>query len=535
MKNKGLFSKFSIWMIIFILLPFTSRAQLSLEQVEKIQTALQVVKFAYIDQVNDQKLVEDAIRGMLRELDPHSVYLSAEDLRKANESLAGSFEGIGVQFNIINDTIVIVSPVPGGPSEKVGILPGDKIVSIEGNAVTGSHVTNELVQTHLRGERGTKVTVGIHRSGNPRILDFTITRDRIPINSVDAAFMATPETGYIKINRFARTTVREFREAFQRLSQQGMQNLILDLNYNSGGYLDVAVDLTDQFLEPEQLIVYTEGRTAPRQSFTSTVRGDFKKGKLVVLVNEGSASASEILAGAVQDWDRGLLIGRRTFGKGLVQRPFELPDESAIRLTVAAYHTPTGRNIQKPYGEGTDKYLDDLSERLRSGELVSSDNIVFPDSLRYLTMLNKRPVYGGGGVMPDFFIPLDTTRVSPYYSRLLRQGIINTFGIEYTNRNREDLMQRYPNSDVFVRDFEVDQQLMSQMKDYASRQGVTNNGSGPDASEKYMKNQLKGHIARNLFDFATYVRVTMQTDEAYLKALEIIEDDTFDRLRINYQ
>lgn len=533
--KKLLLPQFLIWIVLFFLFPIVSQAQISREQAEKMHSALMAVKYGYIDSVDDDKLIEDAIRGMLKELDPHSVYLSAEDLRKANETLMGSFEGIGVQFNIINDTIVIVSPVPGGPSEKVGIMPGDKIVTIEGEGVTGSQVSNELVQTRLRGERGTKVTVGIYRSREPQIMDFTITRDKIPINSVDAAFMATPQTGYIKINRFARTTIREFREAFETLSNKGMQNLILDLNYNSGGYLDVAVDLTDQFLDRDQLIVYTEGRTAPKQSYSSTFRGDFKKGKLVVLINEGSASASEILAGAVQDWDRGLLVGRRTFGKGLVQRPFDLPDESAIRLTVAAYHTPTGRNIQKPYADGTEKYLADFSDRLSSGELVSQDNIVFPDSLKFLTLRNKRTVYGGGGVMPDFFIPLDTTRVSDFYSRLLRRGVINTFGIEYTNQNRERLLRRYPDADTFIREFTVGQDLMDELFAYAKKQDIVPENDGPDASDKYMRIQVKGHLARNLYDFAAFVQVSMQMDDAYLKAIEIIEDDTFNKLSIHYQ
>jgi carboxyl-terminal processing protease len=530
-----LITKIFTLFFVFTLFPFSGKAQLTQEQAEKMQRALQYVSLAYIDEVDEEKLIEDAIRGMLKELDPHSVYLSAEDLRRANESLMGAFEGIGVQFQIINDTIVVVSPVPGGPSDKVGIMAGDRIVTIDGEPSTGSRVNNELVTTKLRGERGTKVTVGIYRRGVDEILDFTITRDRIPINSLDAAFMATPETGYIKINRFARTTLREYREAFDRLREQGMKNLILDLNFNSGGFLDVAVDLTDQFLERDQLIVYTEGRSAPRQSFSSTFRGNFKEGKLVVLVNEGSASASEILAGAIQDWDRGLIVGRRTFGKGLVQRPFDLPDESAIRLTVAAYHTPTGRSIQKPYDEGAEKYLQDLSERLRSGELVSPDNITFPDSLKYHTMRNERVVYGGGGIMPDFFIPLDTARVSPYYSQLIRRGIINTFGIEYTNTHRDRLLNRYPDAETFVQNFQVDDTLMESLKEYAVERDIVREEDGPDPSEPFIRNQLKGHIARNLFDFGAYVQVTMQMDEAYLKAIEIIEDGTFEQLNIHFK
>jgi carboxyl-terminal processing protease len=523
-----------IAVLILLLSAFTGYAQVNRAQLEKFQRALQVINLAYIEEVDSEALVEDAIRGMLRELDPHSVYLSAEELRRANEPLIGSFEGIGIQFNLINDTIVVVSPVPGGPSEKVGILPGDKIVRIDGKPSVGTQMNNQEVQDRLRGERGTMVDVAVSRRGAAALLDFTITRDRIPINSLDASFMATPEIGYIKLNRFSRTTMREFRQALGELKRQGMQHLILDLNYNSGGFLDVAIDLTDQFLDRNQLIVYTEGHSAPEQRFNSTARGEFKQGKLVVLVNEGSASASEILAGAIQDWDRGLVIGRRTFGKGLVQRPFELTDGSAIRLTTARYHTPTGRSIQKPYEEGAESYYEDLSERLRNGELVSPENITFPDSLKYFTMHNKRVVYGGGGIMPDFFIPIDTTGVSPFYSRLMRRGILNTFGIEYTNNNREELIAAYPTPEDFVKNFIVDQELLNSLYMYSEDQDLPKMGSEEDPSEHYLRTQLKGLIARNLFDFGAYVQVTMQDDPAYQKAIEALQGNTFDQLSIRF-
>ncbi len=533
-----LFKQSFLAVLVFFFVGFTSnqevKGQVSEEQVEKIVRALQVIEFAYIDSVSDEALVEHAIRGILKELDPHSMYLSADELRRANEPLEGSFEGIGVQFNILNDTIVIVSPIPGGPSEKVGIMPGDKIVTIEGEKATGSHVNNEMVQRKLRGDRGSKVTVGIYRRGAPEILDFTITRDRIPINSLDAAFMATSEIGYIKLNRFSRTTMREYRQAIDELKKEGIKHLILDLNYNSGGFLDVAIDLADQFLERNKLIVYTEGHSAPTQRFNSSFRGNFKEGKVVVLLNEGSASASEIVAGALQDWDRGLLVGRRSFGKGLVQRPFDLPDGSAIRLTTARYHTPTGRSIQKPYDEGTDKYYADLTTRLQNGELVSPENITFPDSLKYFTKNNERVVYGGGGIMPDFFIPIDTNRVSDYYGRLIRRGIMNSFGINYTNDNREAFSQKYPDVETFIAEFEVDDELLEKLYNYAASQDVKRDTDEADASEKFMKNQLKGLIARNLFDFSALIQVSLKLDEAYLKAIEILEDDTFDRLNIHH-
>ncbi len=362
------FQSAAIGISLLFITVFSSHAQVSQEQFEKLQRAVQFIEFAYIEELDGDKIIEDAIRGILSELDPHSVYLSADERRRAEEPLEGSFEGIGIQFNLINDTIVVISAIPGGPSEEVGLLPGDKIIKIDGERAYGSDINNQFVQDNLRGERGSRVDVAIKRVGASELLDFTITRDRIPINSLDAAFMATPEIGYIKLNRFSRTTMREYREASQKLIDQGMKHLILDLNFNSGGYLDVAIDLTDQFLDRDQLIVYTEGHATPRQEFESTFRGNFKEGKVVVLVNEGSASASEILSGALQDWDRGLIVGRRTFGKGLVQRPFELPDGSAIRLTTAQYHTPTGRSIQRPYDQGSEEYYQDLSDRLSRGE-----------------------------------------------------------------------------------------------------------------------------------------------------------------------
>lgn len=521
-----------LFLLLYIIPVFS---QVSSDAAEKFVRALRIVNFAYVDPVEQDDLVEDAIRGMLKELDPHSVYLSAEELQKANEPLVGSFDGIGVQFNIINDTIVVVSPVPDGPSERVGILPGDKIVTIDGENATGSRVNNEFVMERLRGKRGTKVEVGIHRRGSSEILNFTIVRDKIPINSLDAAFMATPDIGYIKLNRFSRTTMNEFREALIDLMNQGMMHLILDLSYNSGGFLDVAIDLADQFLERNKLIVYTEGNASPTQNFNSTAAGNFKTGKLVVMINEGSASASEIVSGAVQDWDRGLLVGRRSFGKGLVQRPFELPDGSAIRLTTARYHTPTGRSIQKPYDEGKEQYYMDLSERLRSGELVSAANIEFPDSLRYLTKRNQREVFGGGGIMPDFFIPLDTNRVSGYFSRLLRTGAINTFSIEYTNDNRENLQQKYPDIETYMDKFEVNEGLLEQLFSHAENQGVERPEDESELKDDFLEVQLKALIARSMWDFSAYIRVRMQIDEGYNMALQLLQDDTFDKMNIHYK
>ncbi len=527
--------KITFLVLMIAMLPVSSYGQDIKDAAEKFQRALQIVNFAYVEPVEGDELVEDAIRGMLKELDPHSVYLSREELERANEPLVGSFDGIGVQFNIVNDTIVVVSPVPGGPSEEVGILPGDKIVTIDGEKSTGSRINNEFVMERLRGERGTQVTVGIHRRGVSSELDFTITRDKIPINSMDAAFMATPEIGYIKLNRFSRTTMEEFKTALDDLMRQGMIHLVLDLSYNSGGFLDVAIDLADQFLDRDQLIVYTEGNAAPTQKFNSTRRGNFKSGKLVVMINEGSASASEIVAGSVQDWDRGLLVGRRSFGKGLVQRPFELPDGSAIRLTTARYHTPTGRSIQKPYDEGTDQYYQDLSNRLRKGELVSPENIEMPDTLKYFTKRNQREVYGGGGIMPDFFIPLDTNRVSDYYSRLLRTGAINTFSIQHANENRDRYLEVYPDLESYMDDFNVDEALVEELFDFAQGQGIESPEDESIAEDTHMHTQVKALIARNLWDFSAFIQIRMQDDEAYMRAIDLIEGDTFDEMNVHYR
>jgi len=541
--SKGLFGKMllnpvlvSIFFAVIFwgLNAYQAQAQSGNIHFEKMIRALQIVRGTYIEPVQEEQLVEDAIRGMLRELDPHSVYMTAEELRQANEPLLGSFDGIGVQFNIISDTIIVVSAVPGGPSEKVGILPGDRIVTIDGASSAGSHVNNQFVLDHLRGQRGSIVKVGILRRGNRNILDFNITRDRIPINSVDASFMAAPGIGYIKISRFARTTLTEFLEAFQQLKKEGMQHLVLDLNYNSGGFLDIAISLTDQFLTENKLIVYTEGNSVPTQRQFSTRDGVFEKGKLVVLINEGSASASEILAGAIQDWDRGLVVGRRSFGKGLVQQQFNLPGGAALRLTTAEYHTPTGRSIQRPFDEGNEEYFAELSRRFRMGELVSRENYVVPDSLKFLTMVNRREVFGGGGIMPDFFIPIDTTEVSDYYASLVRSGTLNNFAIEYTNENRQTLTRSFPNVQRFISGFTVENELLSKLDAYARRNNLVPEVQTAEQTE-LLRTQLKGLVARNLFDFGAYIQVVASTDESLKKAISLIQGNAFDSMSIRYR
>jgi carboxyl-terminal processing protease len=513
-------------LVLLFSVTFSGHAQLfdTRNTTQKFNSAFQLISMAYVDSVDHEYLTEVAIREMLKELDPHSVYMDKEEIRRANEPLMGRFEGIGVQFQIFRDTIMIISPVPGGPSDKLGILAGDKIVKINGEEATGSKINNNYVMERLRGTRGTEVTVSIYRYGLKDLLDFTIVRDRIPVYSIDATYMVSPETGYIRLNRFSRTTMREFRESLENLSSHGMQHLILDLRNNSGGFLDVAVDLADEFLDRDKMIVYTEGLRSPRQEFKATSHGNLHKGKLIVLINEGSASASEIVAGAIQDWDRGLVMGRRSFGKGLVQRPFNLPDSSVIRLTTARYFTPSGRSIQKPYDEGVAEYRKDLQKRLEHGELIYADSIHFPDSLRYLTN-NKRLVYGGGGIMPDIFLPIDTLGTSDYYSRLSRRGAINSFTLDYMNNNRRQLEAKYTTEDSFINEFVVDDVFMESFIEYAEKEGVERDEEGLEASGDHIRVMLKAFIGRNLFDLNIYYRIVSNVDRELQQAIQTMSDD----------
>jgi len=500
---------------------------------KKMATAMQIIRFAYVDSIDEPDLIENAIIETLKELDPHSAYISKEDIDKANEPLVGNFEGIGVSFQLFKDTILVIAPVPGGPSDKLGILSGDKIVKINGEDATGSKIDNNYVFERLRGKKGTVVDVSIYRKGKKELIDYSITRDKIPINSIDATFMSDPETGYIKLNRFSRTSMDEFHESLSELRTQGMKNLILDLRGNTGGYLDIAVKLSDEFLNSDKLIVFTKGLKSPLQEFKSTAEGEFEDGKLIVMINEGSASASEIVSGAVQDWDRGIIVGRRSFGKGLVQRPFRLPDGSVIRLTTARYYTPTGRCIQKPYDNGTENYLADLRKRLENGELIHEDSIHFPDSLKYYTSKN-RLVYGGGGIMPDIFTPWDSTRISDYYSDLIRKGVLNSFTLTYVDNNRKKIEKEYPTFDSFNENFSIDEKLMDKFFKYAEKEGVDLDEEGYKSSETFIKHQLKALIARNFWDMDAYFEVITEVDDGYLKAVEIINnDELFEELQIS--
>jgi len=494
------------------------------ETIKKYSTLLFLINNYYVDTLDMPKLTEKAIVQTLRELDPHSAYIPKKSVEKSNETLVGSFEGVGITFQLFKDTILVVSPIPGGPSDKVGIMAGDKIVTVDGEDAFGKDITNSWVVDHLRGKKGTHVIVGIHRKGNADLIEYEIIRDKIPINSLDAAFMLDGKTGYIKLNRFAKQSLEEFSEALSSLKSQGLHNLIFDLRGNSGGYLGTAMSIADEFLPEKELIVYTEGTHQARQELVATRNGEFETGKLVVLINEGSASASEIVAGAVQDWDRGVIIGRRSFGKGLVQRPFKLPDGSEIRLTVARYYTPAGRCIQKPYDEGVDEYYKDFGNRMEHGETFHADSIHFPDSLKYQTK-SGRTVYGGGGIMSDIFIPLDTVRFSKLYSSLIRKGVVNGYVNEYLDDNRKKLISNYPNFDSFNAKFNLSDSDFSEFTAKAKDEDIefTDDDISPNAL--FIRAQLKALIARNLFEAGDYFEVISPLDAEIIEALKIINDN----------
>lgn len=483
----------------------------------------------YVEDVDFESIVETAIVNMLEEMDPHSVYIPAEDLQAADEPLNGNFEGVGIQFNIFKDTIMVVSPISGGPSEKLGIMAGDRIVTVDGELVAGIGVTNKDVQRLLKGPKGTLVTVGIKRGNESDLITFEIIRDKIPIYSVDASFMVTPEIGYIKVNRFAKTTMTEMYSAFLKLKRAGMKDLVLDLQGNGGGMLRTAIQMADEFLSEDKLLVYTEGRMFPRENTRARIPGRFEKGRLVVLIDQGSASASEIVSGAVQDWDRGLIVGRRSFGKGLVQRPVRLTDDSAVRLTVQKYYTPAGRCIQKSYEEGVEEYRKEKYQRFESGELMSMDSLELPDSLKYATRITGRTVYGGGGILPDVFVPLDTTDNSAYFSSILRKGLDSRFALSYVDSLRTELESEFPTEDEFMEKFEVDEAMSADFQEFLTAEGIEWDADGWTRSGNAITLRLKAMIGRNLVEPSTFYRVISGLNESLQKAVTILEDGTFDQ------
>jgi carboxyl-terminal processing protease len=532
-KKKDSMKRIFFSLILGLTFSTYSFGQLFNDEVFKFSKVLGYIENYYVDTVNKPKLVEDVIVEMLKQLDPHSVYLDKKEVEKSNESLQGSFEGIGIQFNILNDTLMVVSPVSGGPSEKVGIQAGDRILKIDSVNVAGVGLTNEMVFEKLRGKKGTKVTVAIKRKGVDELLDFEIIRDKIPQYSLDAAYMISKKdkVGYIKLNRFAATTMDEFRDASVKLKKEGAENLILDLTDNGGGYLNMAQDLADEFLSAGKMLVYTEGIHSPKQEALATNVGNFEKGKVVIMIDEGSASASEIVSGAVQDWDRGILVGRRSFGKGLVQRNLNLPDGSMLRLTIARYYTPTGRLIQKSYEEGNDEYEKDLIKRYNNGELSNADSIHFPDSLKYYTLQNKRVVYGGGGIMPDFFVPIDTAGYSDYYRDLIRKGIINRFVLRYLDENRSALETNYKSSkkghdfESYLKSFTIDDSFLKELVTFAEKEKLPFNETDFSKSKEVIRVNLKALIARDVWGSSESFQLFNQLDPIYNEAVKVILDD----------
>ncbi|NBC83212.1 MAG: PDZ domain-containing protein [Bacteroidetes bacterium] len=510
--------------LVFILSGISGNSQAIYEQTFKFGRVLEWLDRYYVDSVNQEELVEEAIIEMLDKLDPHSVYISKKEVEKMNEPLQGNFEGIGIYFNVLHDTVLVISTISGGPSEKVGLRAGDRIVKIEGEDVAGTGITNSQVMDKLRGEKGTNVTVSIKRRSVDKLLDFTITRDKIPIYSLDASYKVEDNIGYIKLNRFSFTTMEEFAEAVKPLKEQGVEHLILDLTGNGGGYLEVAVNLADQFLKEDQLVVYTKGLNNPRKDFKATANGAFENdGRVVVLIDEGSASASEIVSGAIQDWDRGLVVGRRSFGKGLVQSPLMLPDQSMIRLTVARYYTPTGRLIQKPYDDGAEAYARDLTKRYEKGEFTNKDSIQFPDSLKYYTIRKNRLVYGGGGIMPDIFIPLDTTGYTDYLNDIMRKGILNSYVLSYVDANRKSMHKKYPSFDDFINTFEVEQEMLDNLIEYAKDERLLYDKDEFEQSRSEIELIFKAYVARDLWTQNEFHQIMNQENPMFDKAVEIIK------------
>ncbi len=495
--------------------------------IRKLHIAEMAIKSLYVDSVDEQKLVEDGIRGMLEKLDPHSAYSTAKQTKEMTESLQGSFEGIGVQFNMVEDTLLVIQPVTNGPSEKVGIIAGDRIITVNDTAIAGVKMSKEEIMRRLRGKKGTKVNLGIVRRGISGKLKFVVTRDKIPVKTIDAVYMIRPTVGYIRIGSFGATTYDEFMTGVDSLKKAGMKDLIIDLQENGGGLMQAAIMIANEFLERNDLIVYTEGRRTPRQEFRAQGNGRLLDGKIYALVNEYSASASEIVTGALQDQDRGTVVGRRTFGKGLVQRPIDFPDGSMIRLTIAHYYTPSGRCIQKPYVKGEGKeYAEDIEKRFKHGELYSADSIHFEDSLKCYTLRKHRTVYGGGGIMPDYFVPLDTTQYTKFHRQLAAKSVIINANLRYVDNHRKQLRKQYPTFESFRNGFVVPQKLVDDIVAEAEKEKVK-----PKDDEELqltiprLKLQLKALIARDLWDMSEYFAIINEGSDIVNKALEIIEKE----------
>ena len=519
------------WVILFLLLSFSQAIkaqQLNFgynSPMRKMVLAEMAITNLYVDSVDEKKLVEDGIRGMIEQLDPHSSYSTAKETKEMNEPLQGSFEGIGVQFNMVKDTLLVIQPVVNGPSERVGILAGDRIVSVNDTAIAGVKMSKEDIMKRLRGAKGSKVRLGVVRRGIAGILKFTVVRDKIPVKTLDAAYMIRPHVGYIRIGSFGVTTYNEFMKAVETLKASGMKDLILDLQENGGGYLMAAVQIANEFLHNSDLIVYTQGRKVPRQDYCADGSGRLLDGKVFVLINEYTASAAEIVTGAIQDQDRGTVVGRRSFGKGLVQRPIDLPDGSMIRLTIAHYFTPSGRCIQKPYKKGDAiDYAMDIEKRFEHGELYSADSIHFADSLKYYTLRKHRVVYGGGGIMPDVFVPLDTTQYTKFLRQMAARSYIINANLKYIDVNRKQLKKQFATFNDFNARFEVPQSLIDDVVQAAEKDKIKpKNQQELQATLPQLRRQLKALIARDLWDMSEYFQVINETNPIVVKAVGLLK------------
>ena len=484
----------------------------------KISNILNIIETQYVDSADLWEIQEKTANFILEQLDPHSNYITASEFNQVNDPLLGKFDGIGVQFRLEKDSVLVVQPISGGPSEKVGIRAGDRIVTVDGDTIVNKKMTNRDVMAKLKGDKGTEVDVEIYRKGNEKLLPFTITRAAIPTWSIDVAFMPTETTGYIKLGKFSATTTQEFKKALKELKKMGMKKLIFDLRGNTGGYLSEATHIADEFLEDGKLIVYTEGKNQPRQSYYSTRYGNAKEIELVILIDEISASASEIVAGAIQDNDRGTIIGRRSFGKGLVQHQMQLRDNSAIRLTIARYYTPTGRSIQKPYSEDSDDYFEEIYNRYISGEMLSADSIHFDDSLKYTTPKGNI-VYGGGGIMPTIFVPMESGEEFIYYNKLSNNGLIFRFAFEYADTHREEL-KKYSSVEDFEKKFKISKKIWNDFKNYVEENEISTKEDGLKTNKARITHMLKSYIARNIYDEAGFYPIFLKMDPTYNRALE---------------
>lgn len=511
-----------------------AHASVTYNDMQKLQTTVVAIDRYYLDTVNAEKLIDNAINGMLEKLDPHSKYIPKSEVKKMNEPLDGKFEGIGVVFQMMEDTLLVIQTISGGPSEKVGIFAGDRIVYVNDSTIAGVNMQNTDIMKRLRGPKGTSVNVKVLRRGVKELIEFKIIRDVIPIYSIDAAYMVDDKIGYIKVNKFSETTLQEYTEAMNKLKARGMKSLILDLQDNGGGYLKTAVQLASTVLSPNKLVVYSEGVSQPRETFTTTGKPSFEKGDLVVLVNESSASASEILSGSIQDWDRGLIVGRRTFGKGLVQKPIPLQDGSQIRLTVAQYFIPSGRCVQRPYKNNLKNYDKDFIERYNRGELMHEDSISFPDSLKYFTLEKKRPVYGGGGIMPDLFVPLDTTKYSKYHRDLAAKNVLNNFVLNYLDKHRSALEKKYNTNGnekkkeagfaQFNQTFQLTDADLKEVTDAGEKEKVEFNEEQFTQSKPLIMKQLKAMIARDLWNTSEYYQIMNEENPIFLKGVEALRN-----------